>query len=389
MTSHLTIVLASAALAATAQTSFAQSAPEDIAELKARVDALETELATIEATEATRPRLAFSVGENTTIHLYGFVRAEAFYDLDFAQGDLTRAGRVGDPAFATDGEFDTSVRVTRFGIRSNTNTGIGPVATQLEFDLFGSGGDESTSPNLRLRHANLTINDSVLIGQFWTNFMPLQHYPTTADFNGPVGITFARVPQIRYTYRTEGGLQFSGSIEEAAGGASDPVLTAAVAYDGGRYSLRAAGLTGTFESGGTSFNTNGVTVSGAFTPFDGTTLSATYITGEGQGNLLIGGGARAVGGEVNQSDGFTVALSQRLSDTLTFNLSYGSEAYSLPTAIGTSGSSFTDLQSVHAGIFYRPVDNLTLAAEYINIRSEGAGFEADADRIGLSATLSF
>ena len=361
---------------ATAQTA------EDFAQLQNRVNQLE-------AQQNQRP--TFSLGDNTSIDIYGFVRAEAFYDFDFAQGDLSRAGRVGDPDFETDGEFDTSVRVSRFGIRSSSETDIGTIGTQLEFDLFGSGGDNSSSPNLRLRHANLTIGDSILVGQFWTNFMPLVHYPSTADFNGPVGITFARVPQFRYTYNSGNGLQFSASIEEQNGGGSDPAVTAAAFYDGGNYSVRAAVLAGEFEDdAGNSLTSTGYTLSGRVEAWQGGSFAATYTGGEGLGNLLIGGGARSIGGQENDSDSFTLAYNQDLSDQVSLAVSYGYEDYDLATQIGTSANSFDELQSVHATLFYRPVDRLTLAAEYIYIESSGpGGFEADADRIGLSATYSF
>ncbi|MEL6522329.1 MAG: DcaP family trimeric outer membrane transporter [Pseudomonadota bacterium] len=365
------------------QTGLAQSQTAEIDELRQRVDALEAEL------EEGRPNLSFGIAKNTSIEIYGFARFEAFYDFDFEQGDLSRASRVGDPEFATDGEFDTSVRVSRFGIRTSTDTGIGPIETQLEFDLFGSGGDDSSSPNLRLRHANINIDDQVLLGQFWTNFMPLVHYPTTADFNGPVGITFARVPQARYTYRTENGFTFSGSVEESNGGASDPVFTAAALYTGDNFSLRAAGLTGTFNDNDETFDTNGFTLSGSVSLWEGGSLTGTYVTGDALGNLLIGGGDRVVGGETNSSDGFTLALSQKVTDKVTLNLAYGDESYDLATQIGSSNNAFTDLQSVHATVFYNPVERLTLAAEYINIQSDGPDFSAEADRIGLSATFSF
>ena len=370
-----------------AHSATAQSA-EDFARLQDRVDQLE-------AQQNATPD--FGLG-NTTIDIYGFVRAEAFYDFDFAQGDLSRAGRVGDPDFATSGEFDTSVRVSRFGIRTSSDTDIGAIGTQLEFDLFGSGGDDSSSPNLRLRHANVTIGDSVLVGQFWTNFMPLVHYPSTADFNGPVGITFARVPQFRYTYNAGNGLEISGSIEEQNGGGSDPIATAAVFYDGGNYSLRAAVLGGEFSDGvDDSLTTQGYTLSGSVDPWQGGSISATFTSGDGLGNLLIGGGARSVAGEENESDSFTVAYNQELSDQFSLALAYGYEEYDLGTAIGSlaegepdTRDSFDELQSVHATLFYRPVERLTLAAEYIYIESSGpGGFEADADRIGLSATYSF
>lgn len=371
---------------ALAHSATAQTA-EDFAQLQERVIQLETQ-------QAARPD--FVLSKNTTIDVYGFVRAEAFYDFDFAQGDLSRAGRVGDPNFATDGEFDTSSRVSRFGVRSSTDSDIGTIGTQLEFDLFGSGGDDTGSPNLRLRHANVTIGDNLLIGQFWTNFMPLVHYPSTADFNGPVGISFARVTQFRYTHDTGNGLQLSGSIEEANGGSSDPVFTAAAFYDGGNYSVRAAALTGEFDDdAGNSLTSTGYTLSGAITPWKGGSFAATYTSGDALGNLLIGGGAQSVGGEENESDSFTIAYNQDLNDQFSLALAYGYADYDLATELGSdpdnpTGLFFDELQSVHATLFYRPVENLTLAAEYIYIESSGpGGFDADADRIGLSATYSF
>jgi hypothetical protein len=38
-----------------------------------------------------------------------------------------------------------------------------------------------------LRHANLTVGN-LLIGRSWTNFMPIESYPVTLDFQGPSGI---------------------------------------------------------------------------------------------------------------------------------------------------------------------------------------------------------
>ena len=338
--------------------------------------------------------LRFNLGESTSIQIYGFARAEAFYDFDFEQGDLSTATAVGDPANATGGEFDTSVRVSRFGIRAANNTAIGKVGAQLEFDLFGSGGSESSSPNLRLRHANVTIDDRWLFGQFWTNFMPLVHYPRTADFNGPVGISFARVPQIRYTFDAGNGLQFSGSLEEGNGGpSSDPVVTAAAFYGAERYSLRLAGLLGTFSSGNEAtddLDTYGITASGSVNPWDGATFSVTYTHGEGLGNLLIGGGARsdALGTTENESNSLTAEFIQDINDKWSVGLAYGYEDYSLVAQInGALG--FDQLQSVHANVFYTPVDNLTFALEYIYIQSEGPGFSEDANRIGGSVTFAF
>lgn len=357
----------------------------------ATIAALEQRVATLEQQNRVAPsgnRLSFSVANGTEITLYGFARFEAFYDFDFAQGDLSRTSRIGEAAFATDGEFETSVRVSRFGIRSKTATDVGEIGTQLEFDLF-SGDDTTTSPQLRLRHANVTIDDRWLFGQFWTNLQPLQHYPRTADFNGPVGIVFARVPQVRYTYNNGNGFQFSGSIEEAAGGSSDPVLTAAAAYDGDRFSVRAAGLVGTFEdAAGFSRDTNAITLSGSVTPWQGGRFSATYVTGEAIGNLLIGGGDRVVGGVTNDAYGYTLEYRHDITNDLNVGVAYGRESYDLATNTGTID--FTDLETVHVNAFWTPTERLTVAAEYIRgERTSAAGVTSSADRIGASITFGF
>lgn len=412
---HTTITkpVAAALLGGTCLLAVPAAADTAIGTLEARIAALEAEQATDAALSNISftnveslgdsdqigdrhgvGRLSFAVAETTTITVYGFVRAESFLDFDFAQGDLSRAGRVGDPAFAVDdSEFDTSVRVSRFGIRSNTDTSFGSVATQLEFDLFGSGGDQSQSPNLRLRHANIRVTSGaheVLLGQFWTNFMPLVHYPTTADFNGPVGITFARVPQARYTFRNGEGLELSASLEESAGGdnSSDPVFTAAAFYGQDLFSVRAAVLAGTFEQAGDEFDTFGVTLSGSVNPWEGGSFGLTLATGEGIGNLLIGGGARQVGGVVNESDSLTVEFRQQITEQWSAGIVYGLEDYELATTGGLPGG-FDRLETLHVNAFYSPIEQLSYGIEYIRVESEGPTDSAEADRLGFSATLRF
>ena len=351
-----------------------------VTELQERIEALEAAAAESDRNVTTEP------DDDTTITLYGFVRAEAFYDFDFAQGDLTRSSRIGEAEFETDAEFETSVRVSRFGILSSTPTAIGEIKTQLEVDLF-SGSDETSSPNLRLRHANVNINDTLLFGQFWTNFMPIVHYPRTADFNGPVGVTFARVPQARYTYRSD-ALEISASIEEAnGGGSSDPVATAAMLYKGSNFSTRVAGLVGTFDSDGEDLDTNALTLSGSYTPRAGSTITGTFATGQGIGNLLVGGGAQAVDGEANESDSFTLQFMQAINEKLSLGIAYGQADYDGLTNTGTID--FDELQSVFVNAFYSPVDNLTFAAEYSLGRREGSSGADSANRIGSSITYSF
>lgn len=200
------------------------------------------------------------------------------------------------------------MRVSRFGIRSSTETDIGTIGTELEFDLF-STDSESTSPNPRLRHANVEIGDNWLLGQSWTNFMPLVRYPRSVDFNGPVGIAFARVPQVRFSNKFANGLDLSFSIEESNGSAfDDPVATAAAFYGADNWSARIAGITGRVNSddGGGDLSYSGVTMSGSVTPWKGGRLTGTFVTGDALASLLVGSGNDVVNGSTNDVTAFTL-----------------------------------------------------------------------------------
>ncbi|CUH45792.1 DcaP family trimeric outer membrane transporter [Ruegeria atlantica] len=178
------LLLAVSALGMSGAAAFAQDA-----QTQTELDALR---ARVEALEAAKPGAGtgdLRIG-NTTLDVYGYVKADFFYDTDFELGDLADATRIGEPANATSGTFGATVRQSRIGLRTNTPSAIGDIAGQLELDLFSGGTDGPAE----LRHANIRIGDNWLIGQFWTNFQPLDTYPTTVEFNGPVGIPFARVP---------------------------------------------------------------------------------------------------------------------------------------------------------------------------------------------------
>ncbi|WP_299656445.1 DcaP family trimeric outer membrane transporter [uncultured Tateyamaria sp.] len=388
---------AALAIAAGASMAAADEASE-LAELRERVEVLEAEL-----DDPGRPQLRFNIGENTEIQIYGFVRFEAAYDFNFAQGDATTASVIGDPAAETDGDFETSVRVSRLGVRSDTTTDIGQIKTELEFDLF-SEDSATSSPDLRLRKAFINVNDRFLLGQQNSNFMPSIHYPRSVEFNGPVGLPFARVVQARYTHSAN-GFTFSGSIEEAAGsaefptgGSEDPLATAALLYNiSDSASVRVAGLVGTFSEAGTQeqLDTNGIVLSGTFVPWQGGRFGATYTTGQALGNLLIGGGARSNGaGEENDSQSFSLELTQQVTEQVSVGVAYGNESYDFATPFDASipgNGGYTDLQSVHLNVFYTPVERFTLAAEYVWIESEDdfTGRVDDGSRVGVSATFRF
>ena len=351
------------------------------------IDALRTRIDVLEARQqgATTGNIPgdFQIG-GTVLDFYGYIKADFFYDFDFLQGDTAFVNAIGEPGNATDGQFGSTVRQSRFGLRTTTQTDFGELKAQLELDLFASGGQS----NLRLRHANIQIGDHWTIGQTWTNFMPLNHYPTSVEFNGPVGITFARVPQVRYTGTAGNGVEYSFSIEENAASSSDPVLTGALSYTGERFSARAAVLGGNVTVGGAEVDQRGFTASGGFSPWTGGLFQVTYTTGEALGPLFIGLGDAIVGGQANDVDGYTVEFRQDVGSDWNFGVGYGREEYDLPTSTGTLN--FTELETLHVNAFYSPTDNLTFGAEYIfGERTSSTGATANGDRVQFSAQLNF
>ncbi|WP_291728620.1 DcaP family trimeric outer membrane transporter [Leisingera sp. F5] len=370
--------LAAAALAGSAGLAQADTQSE-LQELRNRVEVLEAE-----NQQVTGAPGDFRLG-NTAVDIYGYVKADFFYDFDFVQGDTAFVNNIGEPVNATDGDFGATVRQSRLGIRTTTESGIGTLQGQLEFDLFASGG----TSELRLRHANVQIGDHWLIGQTWTNFMPLGQYPASVEFNGPVGIAFARVPQVRYSNSFGDGFDYSLSLEENTAASSDPVATAAFQYSNDLFTARVAGLAGTVQSGGVDVDQTGVTLSGSIAPWQGGLFQATYVDGEALGPLLIGLGDAVVGGQANDVEGYTLEFRQDIGDKWNVGIGYGREDYDLPTSTGTL--SFTELETIHVNAFFNPTDNLTLSAEYIFGERNDAvsGNTFDGDRVQLAVQLNF
>lgn len=375
------LLLAASALCVTSTLAFAQDA-----QTQAELDALRAQVEALESASASPANGDFRIG-NTVLDVYGYVKADFFYDFEFDQGDTAFVNVIGEPSAATDGTFGATVRQSRIGLRTTTPSGIGDIGGQLELDLFGSGG----TAELRIRHANITIGDNWLIGQTWTNFMPLDTYPTSVEFNGPVGIPFARVPQVRYTNSFGTNTSFAVSIEENVGGSNsdDPVLTASAEYNDGTYVARVSGLYGKAESGNVEVDQTGFTISGSVRPWQGGLFQVNYVNGEALGPYLIGLGDPIVNGQANDVYGYTIEFRQDLSPKWNVGIAYGKEDYDLPTSTGTL--SFTELETIHVNAFYKATEDLTLSAEYIYGERNDAptGRTFDGSRVQLAAQLNF
>jgi len=140
-------------------------------------------------------------GGESTFEAYGFVMLDAGYQFKQADPDWFDTVRpVKLPAFrdqfAPNGNFFSSVRQTRLGVKSSTPTKYGLLNTKFEFELFGTGGDAGQT-TFRLRHAYGELGQFGA-GQNWSTFVDPDVFPNTNEYWGPNGIAWYRNVQFRW-----------------------------------------------------------------------------------------------------------------------------------------------------------------------------------------------
>jgi hypothetical protein len=137
----------------------------------------------------------------STFTIYGFAMLDAGYQFKQADPDWFDTVRpVKLPAFrdqfAPNGNYYTSVRQTRFGVKSSTPTKYGELKTIFEFELFGTGADAGQT-TFRLRHAYGELGQFGA-GQNWSTFVDPDIFPNTNEYWGPNGIAWYRNVQFRW-----------------------------------------------------------------------------------------------------------------------------------------------------------------------------------------------
>lgn len=334
------------------------------------ISALEARIAELE----NQPKLGFDT-DGVDLTFYGYVKADLIYDFDTDLG--TTAFGLGSlsPGAETGSNFRGQAIQSRFGLRAN----IDSASAVLEGDFFGNGGG-----GFRLRHAYVDVGN-FRFGQNWSNFMPIESFPSTLDFQGPAGIPFARVTQARYTQPLANGLSFSASLEQAAGTSTDPALTGAFSYDGDRYfvKLAAVGTRVTSDTGG-EVDGFGVNLSGNAQLWSGGSLYGSLMTGEAIGSYMQYGGPDTLNGQVVESDGLSIGISQTINN-MSLGVAYGLRENNIGVATDTE-----QLETVHLTASYHVRENTTFGVEYITgERDLIDGTSASADRIQSSVQFSF
>lgn len=428
-------VAAVAAAAACAAPAAAQSNAEllqRIEQLQQRVDELEGRQARQEETAERQQGIldqevvrqtgdGFVIpGTDTTLQIGGYVKADAIYDLDEDLGDLFVQDNITTDDDGDEAAFGAHSRQSRLFIKTSTPTEtFGDIKTHLEADFFGGGGNEafSNSFRFRLRHAYADIGN-FRAGQNWTLFMPIEVYPTTLDFQGPVGIPFIRQTQLRYTQPLGEGFavalslensEFSGrdadgdDIGESTGNPTlaDPQLSVDQFPD-----LVAAGTLrrdwGFAKIAGVARQLNvpdadeafawGLNGAGAVNLWDGGALTGSLTYGDGVGRYIINGFGRD--GFLENDDelqtvsalGAVGGIEQAITDKLTgraYYGYYGVDETLLPSDLET-------LQSVHGNLTYALTERALIGGEISwGMREDADGDSDDNIRLQTSVQVNF
>ena len=370
---------------------------------------------------------------NTAVTLSGYVRGDFRYDDSSDLGDsfvvssIPADGSAGDER---DGHIRLHARQSRLIVSSETELSNGKkLTTRFEGDFFGNGGNESfsNSTSFRLRNA-VASYDKWLIGQTWTNFMDFVAYPTTVDFFGPAGKSFARQGQIRYTL--DNGLSFSienpetdgngalGRIRESTGGPGADLLPDFTAAwrggpggAGGSYEIsgivRVLGVEGNIleledpddedsdlvptgplvDETTTGF---GVNLAGGWS-FGPVSFAGSVTFGDGIGRYIINGAGNGV---FVEDDGDLDAVS---AVGYSANVKYDwTENSSSLLAIGgfengdTAANGIDNLQTIHLNYIWSPYPSSSFGVEIIQGFNESAGGdEGSATRFAFGAQLNF
>jgi hypothetical protein len=139
-------------------------------------------------------------GENT-FEVYGFAMLDTGYQFNTNHPDwfdVVRPTKLPSfkGEFAPEGKVFFGVRQSRLGVKSSTQTKLGELKTQFEFELFGTGVDAGQT-TFRLRHAYGELGQFGA-GQYWTVFGDTDVYPNSLEYWGPNGLVWFRNVQIRW-----------------------------------------------------------------------------------------------------------------------------------------------------------------------------------------------
>ncbi len=393
----------------------------EIDESCVRVDEFEQAMAACAKVEEVEEAIADAAEpptlyEETQIKVGGYIKMDALLsdssnapirgvgeDL-FIPSTISTSGEPSDP------RLNFHARETRFWLKSFTPTERGDITTHFEIDfLLGQQGDErvgnSFSP--RIRHASLSW-DRWTVGQTWTNFFNVSTLPDYLDFIGPVGTTFARQAQIRYTVPTDGGswafslenpettlTPFGGGSRIDADDGSLPDIVARRNWTGDWGNVSVAALIRQLKIDEVAFDDSevgsAIGLAGKFLVGERDDFRWQLNYGKALGRYM-GLNAFNVGtldatGEIELTTQYGAFAAYRHAWNDRLHSSFGASFASADNDAAISGLAVPEsYQSAHMNIHWLPYERMTLGAEYIwGRRKDESGDDGTLNRLQFSA----
>jgi len=371
---------------------------------------------------------------NTSIRIHGFAQVNLIYDFmgrpTSRGGDsagIATAPLEGSPEYEMRGDTRLGARDSRLGISTSTPTDYGPVKTLIEGDFNGPPNDKASRATTSrtaytIRHAYGEFG-GFLFGQAYTNYMDISAFTEKLDGAGPIGRTFMRQGQIRYTYNFDDNSRFAVAIENPRGDfveANDdtlddsvPDLTANYRYQTRRWHTQFSGMLRRMgvDDGGENGEFNGVNDnamgwalqnSTAFFLGDSKDRISWYIQfGDGLGRYAESGADQGASitkdGKLDTQFTYGGFVSYRhwWTDTIRSNIDFGMMRHDLnplEEAMFPSleRSRTRNVYSSHSNIIWSPVDQVSLGIEYVwGNREAHDGREGKVRRLLFTSIYDF
>ena len=382
-------------------------------------------------------------GSEMWLRVYGFAELDWVHAFNNDNSDIDYSTFApylplhGSEQAKSGGRDYFTARPTRFGIEAGRSTKYGFLDAKIEGDFnneprTGNSAVYGTSANVFTQHATNSYGfrlrqaygefAGLLAGQTWSTFMDVDNFPETVDFNGPVGATFIRQPQIRYAYPTQKAGTFIVALENSVTyvlDVTDPSSPTAMSnshsripdlvvrwdrnFEFGALSLRAVTQQLRLNGGGVDATRQGfgAAASGLVKTRGGKDFLTWGVTGgKGIGRYLnyIEGAAydpTSNSIKLEQAIGGYLGYQFKQSDMLRFNFAYGftytfdSEYTDFAKAAGFDRGRFGVNRFVnqgHAGFFLSPLPETDFGFEAIyGARETLANEKGDEFRTNLLA----
>lgn len=346
--------------------------------------------------------------QKSVLEIGGFIQGDVIYNFKSPGKYLDAMVPSTIPVpNSTDPTLFMGIRQTRFTTRSTTQTALGELRTQFEFDLFAANNQTT----FHIRHAWGKLG-RLGVGQYWTNFMDIDVFPNIFEYWGPNSMPFVRQPQVRYEVLSNDHLKIHISAEAPgsqiqindsarfSGRTTYPDGVAAATYTWGGSHIKLAGLVHPI-----SYRDNGVkktetgygfNLSGNIVTNAKNFITAEITYGNGIGKYFDDLGVQNYDAVQNNAGNlkplpafggfffYNFWLSDRFSSSL------GYSYLKANTFSSQAGNDYKSGKYGVANITYYPVDYVKMGIEYQYGRRDNIdGGHGDNSRIQFSANYKF